>query len=382
MEDVSKEKHYECLADTDHDRKMPEIDFLSPLTLRGVTFRNRIGMSPMCQYSAKNGLANDWHLVHLGSRAAGGASLVMTEFTAVVPEGRITPSDLGLWSDEHIKPLQKIVQFVESQGAIPGIQLAHSGRKGSCSEPWKGGGCLRSVQEGGWTVVAPSAIPFDRNYKEPDVLTEEGIGHVVQAFEKATKRALAAGFKVIEIHAAHGYLLHQFLSPISNQRTDSYGGSIENRMKVLLRVVSSVRKIVPQTLPLFVRISATDWIENGWDIEQSIQLVRGLKHCGVDLVDVSSGGVSPHAQIPISRGYQVPLAKRIREEVEIKTSAVGLITETAQANEIITGGSADFLFLGRELLKDPYWVLKAEHEFGNDPTWPLQYGYAIKRKGK
>lgn len=370
-----------CTAGTDHDREVPEIDLLSPLAIRGVTLRNRIVMSPMCQYVAEDGLASDWHLVHLGSRAAGGVSLVVVEASAVTPEGRITPGDLGIWGEQHVEPLARIVRFIHSQGAVAGIQLAHAGRKGSCDSPWKGGAALTAAQ-GGWKVVAPSAIPFNDGDPEPAALDEKGIDAIVAAFEAATERALAAGFKVIEIHAAHGYLLHEFLSPLSNKRTDQYGGSLENRMRLTLRVSERIRKLVQDELPVFVRISATDWAEGGWDLEQSVVLARQLKSLGVDLIDVSSGALVPTVRIPVGKGYQVPFARKIRDETGIMTGAVGMITEAAHANEIITGGDADLVFLARELLREPYWALKAEHELGTEPSWPISYGYAVKRRAK
>ena len=297
-------------AGTEHDREVPEIDLLSPLTIRSVTFRNRIAMSPMCQYSAHDGFANDWHLVHLGSRAAGGVALVMVEATAVTADGRITPGDLGIWKDEHIEPLTRIARFVHSQGAVAGIQLAHAGRKASCELPWKGGEGLLTPEEGGWPVVGPSAIPFAETSPVPRPLDEAEIDAIVTAFETGARRALTAGFKVIEIHAAHGYLLHEFLSPISNHRNDQYGGSLENRMRFLLQVVERLRGLMPEEMPLFVRISATDWAEGGWDIEQSVELAIRLKGLGVDLIDVSSGGTVPYARIPVAKGYQVPFARQ------------------------------------------------------------------------
>lgn len=370
------------MADADHDREVPEIDLLSPLTIRGVTLRNRIVMSPMCQYSAEDGLANDWHLVHLGSRAAGGTGLVMVEATAVTAEGRISPADMGIWGAQHVEPLARIARFVRSQGAIAAIQLAHAGRKASCEPPWKGGGRLTTAQEGGWPVIAPSPIPFNEGEPHPQALDEAGIRAVIDAFEQAARRALAAGFQVIEIHAAHGYLLHEFLSPLSNQRTDQYGGSLDNRMRLTLEVAERFRRVLPDDMPLFVRISATDWVDGGWDIEQSVVLSERLKERGVDLIDVSSGALVPRAHIPVGKGFQVPFARRIREEAGIMTGAVGLITEPRQANEIITRGDADLAFIGRELLREPYWALKAEQELGSDPSWPTPYGYAVRRKAK
>lgn len=371
-----------CPAGTDHDREVPEIDLLSPLTIRGVTFRNRIVMSPMCQYAAVDGLASDWHMVHLGSRAVGGVALVVVEATAVTPEGRISPGDMGIWGEQHVEPLGRIARFVESQGAVAGIQLAHAGRKGSCEPPWKGGARLRTPGAGGWTVVGPSPIPFNEGDPPPVPLDEAGIEGVISAFDAAAGRALAAGFRVVEIHAAHGYLLHEFLSPLSNHRTDRYGGSLENRMRLTLEVAERLRRRVPPGLPLFVRISATDWADGGWDIEQSVVLSRRLKDLGVDLIDVSSGALVPKVRIPVGKGYQVPFARRIREEARIMTGAVGLITEPRQANEIVTGGDADLVFIARELLREPYWALKAEQELGAEPAWPTPYGYAVKRRAK
>jgi 2,4-dienoyl-CoA reductase-like NADH-dependent reductase (Old Yellow Enzyme family) len=371
-----------AMADVDHDRECPEIDLLSPLTIRGVTFRNRIGMAPMCQYSAHEGLANDWHFVHLGSRAAGGASLVMVEATAVTRDGRISPGDMGIWSDEHIEPLARIARFVESQGAVPAIQLAHAGRKASCDLPWKGGAQLKTPGEGAWETVAPSPLPFAEGDRAPRELDEAGIAEIIAAFEAAARRALRAGFKVIEIHSAHGYLLHEFLSPLANQRGDQYGGNLENRMRVLLTVAKRLREIIPSDLPLFVRISATDWMPNGWDIEESVELCKRLKQIGVDLIDVSSGGMVPQARIPVAKGYQVPFARRIHDEAKILTGAVGLITEAAHADAIITGGDADMVFLARELLREPYWAIKAYQTLGKEPPWPTQYGYAVKRRAK
>jgi 2,4-dienoyl-CoA reductase-like NADH-dependent reductase (Old Yellow Enzyme family) len=338
-------------------------------------------MSPMCQYSAHDGFANDWHLVHLGSRAVGDVALILVEATAVEAIGRISPGDLGLWSDDHIEPLARIVRFLKQQGAVPGIQLAHAGRKGSCRPPWQGGAKL-SPHEHGWEVVGPSPIPFNEGDPPPLELDLDGIERIVQSFEAATHRALRAGFEVIEIHAAHGYLLHEFLSPLANQRTDEYGGDLENRMRLTIHVASRVRKIVPEHLPLFVRISATDWAPNGWDLDQSVVLARSLKEVGVDLIDVSSGGAVPRVRIPIESGYQVPFARRIRADADVMTGAVGLIASAQQADEIITAGDADVVLLGRELLREPYWTIKAEHTLEEEPVWPTQYGYAVKRRVK
>jgi 2,4-dienoyl-CoA reductase-like NADH-dependent reductase (Old Yellow Enzyme family) len=373
---------FQTQCQSDHDREVPEVDLLSPLTLRGVTLRNRIAMSPMCMYSSEDGFANDFHLVHLGSRAMGGAALVIVEATAVTAEGRISPADMGIWKDEHIEPLARIARFLESQGAVPGIQLAHAGRKASCDRPWSGGRSLKTAAEGGWPVVGPSPLPFDTGDPVPEPLSMEDIERCIAAWEAATRRALGAGFKVIELHAAHGYLMHEFLSPITNQRTDEYGGSLENRMRLLVRLAGRMRKIIPQELPFFVRISATDWVKGGWDIEQSIALCRELEAQGVDLIDVSSGGATPDAKIPVAKGYQLPFSRRIREEARIRTGGLGLITDPQQADEIITSGEADLVFIGRELLREPYWAIKAQHTLGEEPAWPIQYGYAVKRRAK
>jgi 2,4-dienoyl-CoA reductase-like NADH-dependent reductase (Old Yellow Enzyme family) len=346
---------------------------LSPLTIRGVTLRNRIAMSPMCQYSAAEGMCNDWHLVHLGSRAVGGAALIVAEATAVTRDGRISPADLGIWSDAHVEPLARVARFVHGQGAVPGIQLAHAGRKASTAPPWQGGGPLLTPEEGGWAVAGPSPLPFAAGSPVPAPLDEAGIDGVVDAFGAAARRALAAGFQAIEIHAAHGYLLHQFLSPLSNHREDRYGGSLENRMRLALQVAERVRGAMPEELPLFVRISATDWAEGGWDVEQSVELAKRLQERGVDLIDVSSGGTLPRVSIPAGPGYQVPFARRLRHEAGIRTGAVGLITEPRQAEEILADGDADLIFLARELLRNPYWVQRAQRELGEKVALPVQY---------
>jgi 2,4-dienoyl-CoA reductase-like NADH-dependent reductase (Old Yellow Enzyme family) len=348
-------------------------DLLSPLTIRGVTLRNRIVVSPMCQYSSVDGLADDWHLVHLGSRAAGGAGLVFVEATAVTAQGRISPGDMGIWDDRHIEPLARIARFVDRMGAVPAIQLAHAGRKASCSVPWKGGAFLKTPEEGGWPIVAPSPIPFVETDPPPQELDEAGIRAIIAAFAAAARRAIAAGFRIIELHSAHGYLSHSFLSPLSNHRTDRYGGSLENRMRFTLELVAELRRVLPSDMPLFTRISATDWAEGGWDLEQSIALARCLKPLGVDLIDCSSGALVRTAKIPIAPGFQVPFAKAIRQRAEIPTGAVGLITEPEQANEIITSGSADFVFLARQMLRDPYFALRAEQALGAAAHWPAQY---------
>jgi 2,4-dienoyl-CoA reductase-like NADH-dependent reductase (Old Yellow Enzyme family) len=373
---------HRCPAEAAHDRELPEIDLFSPLTIRGVVLRNRVVMSPMCQYCAKEGMADDWHLVHLGSRAVGGVSLVMVEATAVTRDGRITRGDMGIWSDAHVEPLARIARFVQTQGAVAGIQLAHAGRKASCDVPWNRGARLRTPEEGGWPVVAPSPIPFAEGDPPPVPLDKAGIDGIVAAFEAAAARALKAGFRVIEIHSAHGYLLHEFLSPLSNHRDDEYGGSLENRMRLLLKVSERVRGLMPDDLPLFVRISATDWVEEGWDIEQSVVLACRLKELGVDLIDASSGALVPKAMIPVAKGFQVPFARRIRDETGIMTGAVGMITESQQADEIITGGDADLVFLARELLRRPYWAIKAAQDLDVEPPWPIQYGYAVRRRAK
>jgi 2,4-dienoyl-CoA reductase-like NADH-dependent reductase (Old Yellow Enzyme family) len=343
------------------------------ITIRGVTFRNRIGVSPMCQYSSVDGFATDWHLVHLGSRAVGGAATVIAEATAVTADGRISPFDLGIWKQDHVEMLSRITRFVAAQGAVPGIQLSHAGRKASNDAPWRGGKPLTEA-EGGWRpVVGPSAIPFSPKHPVPHALTEQEIGEVVGAFRDGARRALDAGFKVIEIHGAHGYLIHEFLSPISNQRTDRYGGSFENRTRLLLDVVDAIRTIWPESLPLFLRLSCTDWVEGGWDIEQSIALARLLPPLGVDLVDCSSGGNVAGAKIPLSPGYQVHLAERVRTEGGISTAAVGLITDAEHADAIVGDGHADFVFLARQLLRDPYWPLHAARALGVQIPWPPQY---------
>jgi 2,4-dienoyl-CoA reductase-like NADH-dependent reductase (Old Yellow Enzyme family) len=322
-----------------------------------------------------DGLANDWHLVHLGSRAVGGAGLVMAEASAVSAIGRISPQDLGIWDDLHIEPLARVARFIRGQGAAAAIQLAHAGRKASTRPPWEGGTPLTAA-EGAWPVVGPSPIPFAEGYPTPEPLDEHGIRVVVEEFRAAARRAVAAGFELIEIHAAHGYLLHSFLSPFSNQRTDQYGGSLANRMRLPLAVVDAVRSVIPEAMPLFVRISATDWVEGGWDVEQSVALARELGRLGVDVVDCSSGGLLPRVRIPTGPGYQVPFAERIRREGDIRTAAVGLITEARQADAIIRAGQADLVMLARAMLRDPYWPLRAAKALGQDIAWPVQYGRA------
>jgi 2,4-dienoyl-CoA reductase-like NADH-dependent reductase (Old Yellow Enzyme family) len=344
----------------------------SPIQIKSITFKNRIVISPMCQYSAEDGFANDWHLVHLGSRASGGAALIIQEATAVSLEGRISPGDLGLWKDEHIEKLQAISRFIVSQNAIPGIQLAHAGRKASAATPWNGNKKLEETN-GGWNTVAPSAIPFLSNEKAPIPIDKIGIQKVISDFKSATKRTLQAGFQVIEIHAAHGYLLHEFLSPLSNLRTDEYGGSFENRTRLLLEVLAAVQSEWPANLPLFVRISATDWADGGWNIEESVQLSKILKEEGVDLIDVSSGGLASHQQIVLGPNYQVPFAERIKKETGILTGAVGSITEAAQAEEIVATEKADLVLFARASLRNPNLALAFAKELNAEITWPKQY---------
>lgn len=343
-----------------------------PLTIKDITFRNRVFVSPMCQYSAVEGIPNDWHLVHLGSRAVGGAGLVMAEATAVNPTGRISHADLGLWNDLQLKEFKRITHFIKSQGAVPAIQLAHAGRKSSTDVTWRGGNILPKDQ-GGWDVVAPSAIAYSNRYLTPRALNHEEIESLIQDFAEATKRSLTAGFEVIEIHMAHGYLLHEFLSPLSNQRTDEYGGNLENRMRFPQEVMQAVRKVWPMHLPLFVRISATDWSPGGWDIEESVVLTQKLKDIGVDLIDVSSGGNVPAQNISVGPHYQVPFAQEIKTRANILTGAVGLITDPHEANGILEKNEADVVFLARELLRDPYWPLHAAKALGEVPIVPNQY---------
>ena len=344
-----------------------------PLSIRDLTFSNRVFVSPMCEYSSIDGYANDWHFVHLGSRAVGGAGLVMTEATAVLPEGRISPQDLGIWSEDHVEPLARIVRFIHEQGTVAGMQLAHAGRKASTYRPWEGHGTVPE-QSGGWKkVVAPSAVAFTDSYPMPDALTREGIQEIVAAFANAARRAWTAGFRVIEIHAAHGYLIHEFLSPLSNQRQDQYGGAFQNRIRLLREIVAAVRSSWPEGAPLFVRISATDWSDGGWDVQQSVELARALKPIGVDLIDCSSGGNVPHARVPVGPGYQTPFADQIRREADIMTGAVGMITSPIQAEQIIGTGQADAVIIARELLRDPYWPLRAARELGQQISWPIQY---------
>ncbi len=344
----------------------------TPLPIRDITLKNRIVVSPMCQYSSTDGFATDWHLVHLGSRAIGGAGLIISEATAVSPEGRISPNDLGIWKNEHIDFLKRITSFIEVQGAVPGIQLAHAGRKASHHRPWNGNKSL-TAKEGAWQTVAPSAIPHTAGEPLPKAMTIQDIEKVKNDFINATKRGLEAGFKVFEIHAAHGYLLNEFLSPLSNVRTDEYGGSFENRIRLLLEIAVNTRKIIGEKLTLFVRISTTDWVNRGWTEDDSVELVKILKEQGVDLIDCSSGGNSPEQKIPLAPMYQVPFAKKIKKETDILTGAVGLITTVAEAEQILNDGEADLVILARQFLRDPYFPLHASKELGDDIQWPVQY---------
>ena len=344
-----------------------------PLTIRDLTFANRMFVSPMCQYSSENGYANDWHFVHLGSRAVGGAGLIITEATAVLPEGRISPQDLVIWEDGHIEMLSRIVGFIHEQGSVAGMQLAHAGRKASTSRPWEGHDAVPE-SEAGWTkVVAPSALKFSDTYPMPQALTRDGIQEVVAAFAAAARRSCQAGFRVVEIHAAHGYLIHEFLSPLSNKREDDYGGSFANRTRLCREIVAAVRSEWPKELPLFIRISATDWTQGGWNIDESVKLAGELKGMGVDLIDCSSGGNVLHAKIPVGAGYQTACAEKIRRETGIMTGAVGMITDPVQAEHIIQTGQADAVIMAREFLRDPYWPLRAAHELDQPIAWPVQY---------
>jgi 2,4-dienoyl-CoA reductase-like NADH-dependent reductase (Old Yellow Enzyme family) len=358
---------------TAHQSINPMTHLFDPLPIRDLTFFNRVFVSPMCQYCSTDGFANDWHFVHLASRAVGGAGLVLTEATAILPEARISPQDLGIWKDDHIEPLARIVNFIHKQGSVAGMQLAHAGRKASTYRPWEGNGAIPE-DAGGWKkVVAPSPAAFADHYPMPQALTIQGIHEIVNGFKAAARRACEAGFRVVEIHAAHGYLVHEFLSPLSNQRTDSYGGSFENRTRILHEIIAAVRDAWPEGAPLFVRISATDWVDGGWDIQQSIELSRQLKKLGVDLIDCSSGGNVPRARIPVGVGYQTPFAEQIRREAGILTGAVGMITDAAQAEHILTTGQADAVIIAREFLRDPYWPLCAARELGQQVSWPVQY---------
>lgn len=344
----------------------------STLCLRDITVRNRIFVSPMCQYSAVDGIPNDWHFVHLGSRAVGGAGLIMVEATGVSPEGRISPGDLGIWNDIQTKELQKVAAFIEVNGAIPAIQIAHAGRKASTAAPWKGGKPLKQ-EEGGWTPVAPSAVPFSANHATPKELAKTEIESLLKKFSDAAKRAMSAGFKVLELHMAHGYLMHEFLSPLTNHRNDEFGGIWENRTRFPLAVAKAVRAVWPSHLPVFTRISATDWVEGGWDLEQSIRFCLALKEAGIDLIDCSTGGTVPDAKIPFAPGFQVPFSAAIRKEARIPTCTVGFITDPHQAEQILVCEQADAIALGREMLRNPYWPLHAAKKLGEDIPWPSQY---------
>lgn len=344
----------------------------TPLTIHSVTFRNRIFVSPMCQYSSRDGVATDWHMVHLGSRAVGGAGLVMVEATAVSPEGRISPDDSGIWNDDHVAAFKPITRFISENGAVPGIQLAHAGRKASCDLPWRGGGPL-GPDARGWQPLAPSAEPFAPGHPLPRELSLADLDMVEGQFRAAARRAQAAGFQAVEIHMAHGYLLHEFLSPLSNLRNDNYGGSLENRLRFPLRVARAVREEWPRELPLFVRLSCVDWADNGWSLDQSVHLCQLLREVGVDLIDCSSGFVVPNEPVPFAPGFQVPFAAAIREQAAVATGAVGVITDPAQAEQILATGQADAVLLAREMLRDPYWPLHAARELGVETAWPDQY---------
>ena len=349
------------------------MSLLTPLALRSVTLRNRIGMSPMCQYSAVDGRVGDWHVVHYGARAVGGVGLVLVEAAGVEARGRISSADVGIWEDAQVEPLARVVRVVSENGAAPGIQLAHAGRKASVRPPWDQGGVPRLPADGGWTPVAPSAIPFAAGHATPEPLDEAAIAGVVRAFASAARRALEAGFQVVEIHAAHGYLLHEFLSPLSNQRTDRYGGSLENRTRIVREVVEAVRRDWPDWLPLLLRVSCTDWTEGGWDLAQTVELARQVRSLGVDLLDCSSGGNVATARIPAGPGYQVPFAEVVRRDAAVATAAAGMITSPAQAETVIRSGQADLVLLARELLRDPHFPLRAARELGVDGPWPRQY---------
>jgi 2,4-dienoyl-CoA reductase-like NADH-dependent reductase (Old Yellow Enzyme family) len=344
-----------------------------PLTVRDVTLRNRIGVSPMCMYSYTEGMSNDWQVVHLGARAAGGVGLVIAEATAVEARGRITPDDVGIWSDAHIEPLRRVTGFIKQQGAVPGVQIAHAGRKASTMRPWEGGKPILADGPRGWQVVGPSPILFDEGYQVPQELSIAEIHTVQQAFQAAAQRAFSAGYEWLEIHAAHGYLFHSFYSPLSNRRTDKYGGSFENRTRFLLDTAHDVRSVWPERLPLAVRISGTDWTEGGWTVEESVELARRLKDQGVDLIDCSSAGNIAHARVPVGPGYQVPISDAVRKGAQILTATVGLITTPVQADEIIRSGQADVVLMGRQMLHDPYWALHAAQELKQPAPVPPQY---------
>jgi len=348
------------------------IRLFSPFEMRSLTFRNRIFVAPMCQYSCVDGVPDEWHLVHLGSRAVGGAALVMAEATAVAPDGRISPSDCGLWNDQQAEAFAPIARFISRQGAVPAIQLGHAGRKASTQPPWLGGGTV-TEKNGGWQPCAPSPLAFSTDTPVPSELSKSQLNELCAQFATAAERSLQAGFQVVEVHMAHGYLLHQFLSPLSNKRQDEFGGSLENRIRFPLQVAQQVRDLWPAELPVMVRISACDWVEGGWDLAQSLQLCRELKKLGIDLIDCSSGGLVADAIIPAAPGFQVPFAEQIREQVGIATGAVGLITEAEQAEQIVSSGQADVVLLARELLRNPYWPLQATHQLKAEQPWPVQY---------
>ena len=355
---------------------MGSAKLFTPYQFRQLTLKNRIAVSPMCQYSCVDGFATDWHVVHLGSRAVGGAALVMVEATAVQDIGRISPADMGIWKHEHAEALRPVASFCSKNGAIPGIQLAHAGRKASTPAPWTGGGVIRP-EDGGWVPVAPSPIPFRQGDPVPDELSPADIRGIVDAFAAGAKRALSAGFQVVEVHGAHGYLIHEFLSPLSNARTDEYGGTFENRIRFAMEAASAVRETWPAELPVFMRLSCTDWAEGGWDLDQSVELSRRLRGIGIDLIDCSSGALIPGVRIPAGPGYQVPFAERIRRDAGIATGAVGLITNAPQAEEIIASGQADIVLLARAMLRDPYWAHHAAQELGVKPEVPVQYDRAF-----
>lgn len=359
-------------------KKLPMAALFQPLRIRNIEFKNRLVVSPMCQYSSEDGFGNDWHLVHLGSRAVGGVGLVFTEAASVSPAGRISPGDLGIWKDEHIEFLQLITAFIEKHGAVPGIQLAHAGRKASHLVPWQGGKAL-AENEGAWQTIAPSELPYSTDEPTPAAMGLQDIRVCIHDFAEAASRALKAGFKVIELHAAHGYLINEFLSPLSNKRTDEYGGSFENRCRFLLETVAATRKVIGFNLPLFVRISATDWVDGGWTLEDSIALAKILKEASVDLIDCSTGGNSPLQEITPGPLYQLPFAEAIKKETGILTGAVGIITKASEAEAIVQNGQADIVFMAREFLRDPYFPMHAARELGADITWPVQYERA-KRK--
>ena len=353
----------------------------SSFELRGVVLKNRIGVAPMCQYSAVDGLPNQWHVVHLGSRAVGGAGLVVVEAAAVAAEARISSADIGIWNDEQAEAFRPITAFMKAQGAVPAIQLAHAGRKGSTQVPWAGRKAV-AERDGGWRPVAPSAIPFKDDYPMPRPMTAEDIAQVLDQYAAAARRCERAGFEVLELHMGHGYLVHQFLSPLANRRDDGHGGPFENRVRFALQIVEAVRSEWPQRFPLFARLSATDWIDGGWEITQSVKLARLMRSAGVDLIDCSSGSITPQSQGPMAPNFQVPLAQRIRREAGIATAAVGLITQPRQAEQILLDESADLVFLARALLRDPYWPLRAAEELEGKASWPLQYQRAVAPSGK